>query len=194
MPFHKFGGGGNKKRRGGKRHSKMKTYSLDDLIPSKDYNQSYAYVSQKYGDGRYSIMCYDKVTRMGIASGKLKKSSRIDKGALVLVSLREYQDDKCDIIYHYTAEDIDKLTKSDNINQGFVRSGTLSLIDEENITMQSKTNIQDMVSNGSENSSESDVTVWGDDKDESSKDESNKDNLSGVYSKDEFEEFNIDDL
>ena len=187
MPFHKFGG--NKKRRGGKRHSKMKTYSLDDLIPSKDCNQSYAYVSQKYGDGRYSIMCYDKVTRMGIASGKLKKSSRIDKGALVLVSLREYQDDKCDIIYHYTAEDIDKLTKSDNINQGFVRSGTLSLIDEENITMQSKTNIQDMVSNGSENSSESDVNVWDDDKDES-----NKDNLLGVYSKDEFEEFNIDDL
>ena len=187
MPYTKFGG--NKKRRGGKRHSKMKTYSLDDLIPSKDDNQSYAYVSQKYGDGRYSIMCYDKVTRMGIVAGKLKKSSRIDKGALVLVSLREFQDDKCDIIYHYTAEDIDKLTKSNNINQGFVRSGTLSSNDEENITLQSKTDVQDMVSNGSKNSNESDVEVWCDDKDESK-----NDNLSGVFSKNDFEEFNIDDL
>ena len=65
-------------------------------------------VSQKYGDGRYSIEV-NKV-RMGIVAGN-KKSSRIDKGALVLVSLREYQDNKCDIIYHYTAEDIDKLIK-----------------------------------------------------------------------------------
>lgn len=189
MPRSNYGG--NKKRRGAKRHSKMKTYSLDDLIPSKDDNQVYAYVSQKYGDGRYSIMCYDKVTRMGIVAGKLKKSSRIDKGALVLVSLREYQDDKCDIIYHYTAEDIDKLTKSNNINQGFVRSGTLSANDEENITMQSSADIQDTVSQDSAHSSGSDVQAWSD----SETTIKNKDQERIIQElKEEYEEFNIDDL
>tara|TARA_Y200000002_G_scaffold381644_1_gene396233 strand:+ start:4461 stop:5030 length:570 start_codon:yes stop_codon:yes gene_type:complete len=189
MPRTNFGG--NKKRRGAKRHSRMKTYSLDDLIPSKDDNQAYAYVSQKYGDGRYSIMCYDKVSRMGIVAGKLKKSSRIDKGALVLVSLREYQDNKCDIIYHYTPEDIDKLTKSNNVNLGFVRSGTLSANDEENIKIHSTTDIQDTISHESVHSSGSDIQAWSDNETTVN----NKDQERIIKElKEEYEEFNIDDL
>lgn len=189
MPRGNFGG--NKKRRGAKRHSKIKTYSLDDLIPSKDDNQAYAYVSQKFGDGRYSIMCYDKVSRMGIVAGRLKKSSRIDKGALVLVSLREYQDNKCDIIYHYTAEDIDKLTKSNNINLSFVRSGTLSANDEDNIKMQSTTDMQDIASHDSIHSNGSDVEAWSD----SESTIKNKDQERIINElREEYEEFNIDDL
>ena len=192
MP-RKFTGGGNKKRRGGKRHNKSKTYSLDDLIPSNDDNQSYAYVSQKYGDGRYSIMCYDKVTRMGIVAGRLKKSSRIDKGHLVLVSLRDYQDDRCDIIYHYTDDDIDKLINSNNLNSGFVKSGTLTTEDNTITIGQSVSSntVNDTLSNGSSDSDKLNSNVWNSDE-EILVNENSKEIINDI--KEDYGEINIDDL
>ena len=154
MPTKKFGG--NKRRRGGKRYGKTKTYSLDDLIPSTEDNQVYAHVTQKYGDGRFETMCYDKVTRLGLLRGSLRKSSRVEKGSLVLVSLRDYQDDRCDIVYQYKPDDIEKLQKANKINSTFVKSGKLSCDDDDtsNITQSniSTSHNMDNVSNGSNGS------------------------------------------
>ena len=100
-------GGGNKSKKQGRKNYRKKTLSLDDL--TKDIGQEYGFVQEKFGDGRYKVMCYDKVLRMGIVRGSIKNSCRIQKGSLVLVSLRDFEEMKCDILYEYLPDDIDKL-------------------------------------------------------------------------------------
>ena len=194
MPVKKFGGG-NKKRRGAGRRGKSKTYSLDDLIPSKDDGQAYAFASDKFGDGRYSLMCYDKVTRMGIVAGRLKRTARILKGNLVLVSLRDYQDDKCDIIYHYTPDDIDKLVKNNKINDGFVKSGTLTsdepVINTDTVEAADEADISVHP--------DDDISPWGDDGDTVNKHSKDiikdiNDDFGDFGKSDGYDEINIDDL
>jgi translation initiation factor 1A len=192
MPTKKFGGGC--KRRRGKRNGRSKTYSLDDLVPSVEDNQVYAYVTLKYGDGRYEIMCYDKVTRLGLLRGSLKKNSRIDKGGLILVSLRDYQDDRCDIIYQYKPDDIEKLQKANKINPIFVKSGKLSCDDDTgNITQTNMSTLHNMdnISIGSNESNGLDTESLNSN-DATIVNEHSKQIIEDI--KDDFDEFNIDDL
>ena len=42
-----------------------------------------------------------------------------------MVSIREYEDTKCDIIYEYLPDDIDKLLKNNIISESFVKTGTM---------------------------------------------------------------------
>ena len=130
MVLNRNGGKNTKKK--GRKSNRQKTYSLDDLIPSSSDNQEYGYVTEKYGDGRFSIMCYDKVQRLGIVRGAIKQKSRIVKGSLVLLSLRPYEDAKCDILYQYTEEDINKLTRAKSLHISFIKSGKLSTEDDDN--------------------------------------------------------------
>jgi len=190
MPTKKFGGG-CKKRRGGKRYGRSKTYSLDDLIPSIEDNQVYAHVTQKYGDGRYEIMCYDKVTRLGLLRGSLKNKSRIDKGGLILVSLRDFQDDKCDIIYHYKPDDIEKLQKANKINPIFVKSGKLACDDTAGNITQSNVSALHNMDNISNESNELDTVSFNSD-DPTIVNKHSKQIIEDI--KDDFDEFNIDDL
>tara|TARA_B100000925_G_C22007208_1_gene474249 strand:+ start:1915 stop:2484 length:570 start_codon:yes stop_codon:yes gene_type:complete len=115
--------GGNQAKKKGRKNIQRKTYSLDDLI--KGPGEDYAYVQDKFGDGRFRVICYDKVTRLGIVRGKIKNSCRMLKGSLALVSIREYEDTKCDIIYEYLPDDIDKLLKNNIISESFVKTGTM---------------------------------------------------------------------
>jgi len=61
--------------------------------------------------------------------GKKIKGKKIVEGDLVLVSLRAFQDDKCDIIHKYTVKEANKLRKMGEIPRN-ARIG-LSRIQEE---------------------------------------------------------------
>lgn len=122
--------GGNQAKKKGRKNVQRKTYSLDDLI--KGPGEDYAYVQDKFGDGRFRVICYDKVTRLGIVRGKIKNSCRMLRGSLALVSIRDYEDAKCDIIYEYLPDDIDKLLKNNIISESFIKNGTLKSENIEN--------------------------------------------------------------
>jgi len=122
--------GGNQAKKKGRKNVRKVTYSLDDL--KKGNGEEYAYVTNKFGDGRFNLICYDKVTRLGIVRGKIKNSCRMEKGSLALVSIREYEDSKCDILYHYLPDDIDKLLKNNILNESFIKSGKLNITEEIN--------------------------------------------------------------
>ena len=122
--------GGNQAKKKGRKNVRKVTYSLDDL--KKGDGEEYAYVTNKFGDGRFNLICYDKVTRLGIVRGKIKNSCRMEKGSLALVSIREYEDSKCDILYHYLPDDIDKLLKNNILNESFIKSGKLNITEEVN--------------------------------------------------------------
>lgn len=134
--------GGNKSKKQGRKNYKKKTLSLDDLI--KDVGQEYAFVQDKFGDGRFNVICYDKVSRRATVRGSIRNSCRIQKGSLILVSLREFEEMKCDILYEYLPDDIEKLLNNNIVSEPFIKSGRLNL--EENEQSYSDINfIQDTV-------------------------------------------------
>ena len=69
-------------------------------------------------------MCYDKVKRLGILRGTLKRKVRLDKGDIVLVSKRDFQDSKVDIIAKFTEEEVTKLVLINEMTTSFIESGT----------------------------------------------------------------------
>jgi len=144
--------GGNKAKKGARKNVRRKTYSLNDLKPSIEDNQQYGYVTEKYGDGRFQVMCYDKVSRMGIVRGTIKKKTRLVSGGFVLLSMRDFEDSKCDIIYVYTEDDIDKLIKSNSVEESFAKEGKLSAeqdFDTGSANLESGIEINDIKSYGS---------------------------------------------
>lgn len=118
--------GGKHKHKARKDH-KPKSLNVEEL--KKIAGQEYAFVKEKFSNQHYKLLCYDKVQRLGCLRGKLK-SARIKNADLVLVSIRDFQDDKCDILYHYKEEDLDKLEKINAIDACFIKEGKLS---EENV-------------------------------------------------------------
>ena len=119
--------GGKHKHKAHKDH-KPKSLNIEQL--KKIEGQEYAFVKEKYSSQHYKLLCYDKVERLGCLRGKLRKA-RIKNSDLVLVSIREFQDDKCDIIYHYKEEDLDKLIRSKAVDSSFVKEGKL-IVEEDN--------------------------------------------------------------
>lgn len=115
--------GGNKTKGKARKHNRPRTLNIDDL--KKINGQEYAHVTEKYGDGRYNLICYDKVTRLGIMRGKLKRYARLDRGGFVLVSLRDFEDNKCDIVEVYKEDDIEKLISAREVSSSFVKEGKL---------------------------------------------------------------------
>lgn len=95
MPKSK--GKGGKNRRRGKNDSEGNKRELT----LKEEGQEYAQVSKMLGNGRLDAMCFDGVKRMGHIRGKMRKKVWITQGDIVLVSLRDFQDDQADIILKY---------------------------------------------------------------------------------------------
>ncbi|KAL2263083.1 hypothetical protein VTK26DRAFT_8241 [Humicola hyalothermophila] len=99
MPKNK--GKGGKNRRRGKNENDNEKRELT----FKEEGQEYAQVIKMLGNGRLEAMCFDGVKRLGLIRGKLRKKIWINNGDIILVSLREYQDEKGDVILKYSADE-----------------------------------------------------------------------------------------
>ncbi len=121
MPRNKTGG---KKTKKGKNDviRKFITISKDD----QDC-QRYAVVERALGNNRFELKFLNGDTILGIKRKAIKRNQWITAGATVIVSLREYQKDKCDIIHLYTDEESRKLRK-----RGIIVEEKTSNNDEEN--------------------------------------------------------------
>lgn len=63
-------------------------------------------MTKMLGNGRLEIYCFDNVKRIGHICGRLKKKVWIAMDDIVLVSLRDFQDEKCDIVLKYHPEEV----------------------------------------------------------------------------------------
>lgn len=61
------------------------------------------------GNGRLEVHCFDGKRRIAHICGRLKKKVWIGIDDIVLVGLREYQDEKCDILLKYLPEEVRNL-------------------------------------------------------------------------------------
>ena len=57
------------------------------------------------GNGRLEAQCIDGVKRLCHIRGKMRKRVWVSPGDIVLLGLREYQDEKADVILKYMADE-----------------------------------------------------------------------------------------
>ncbi|CAG8581718.1 218_t:CDS:2 [Paraglomus brasilianum] len=118
MPKNK-GKGGKNRRRGKNENESEKR----ELIFKED-GQEYAQVVKMLGNGRLEAQCFDGEKRLAHIRGKLRKKVWINQGDIILISLRDYQDSKADVILKYTTEEArnlkayGELPENAKINEG----------------------------------------------------------------------------
>ena len=87
----------------------------------KDDDQFYAKINKVNGGGRFVLQCLgEDLELLGICRGNLKNRKSIARGSLVLVSKRDFQPTKCDILYVYDQDEIAVLEKNGDID-GFYK-------------------------------------------------------------------------
>jgi len=101
------------KKKKGKRKGKPSTAKR--ALQLRDEGQEYAKVNKLLGDRRMECLCFDGEIRLAQVRGNMRKWCRIDVDDIVLVSLRDFQDKKVDIIHKYFPEEIRELKKMNEI-------------------------------------------------------------------------------
>ncbi len=96
---------GGKKRKMGKKNNQ----NFERELVFKEEMQDYAQVLRLLGDSRLEVQCMDGNKRMGHIRGTMRKKVWIANGDVVLVALREHENEKCDIILKYTEDEVRKL-------------------------------------------------------------------------------------
>ncbi|KAL5721007.1 hypothetical protein ACHQM5_013617 [Ranunculus cassubicifolius] len=117
-------GKGGKNRRRGKNEEDDETKNKEIIY--KEEGQEYGQVTQMLGNGILEAKCIDGVTRVCHIRGKMHKKVWIASGDIILVGLRDYQDEKADVIHKYTTEaarsliEDGQLPRHIRINEGIV--------------------------------------------------------------------------
>ena len=123
------GKGGKKKRRG---KNDTNIFSRHLILKDSD-DQEYAQVNKLLGNARIEAKCYSKIktnkdskkvvnneednsqfklkTRICLIRGKMRKRVWINANDIVLISLREFDDDKGDVIHKYDDNEVKRLIK-----------------------------------------------------------------------------------
>lgn len=137
--------------KGGKKHKRNKNQNFNDSknLRLKEPGQEYAQITRCLGNCRFNVMCFDGKERLATMCGTMRSRKFVNQNDIVLVSLRDWQDEKCDIIDNYDVNlarklkdkglvpdsiklDVDKqYEEDDDDNMGFVFSTDIPLSDEE---------------------------------------------------------------
>ena len=100
-----------KNKKGGKSFKRQKREDANTQIEYKEHGQEYGQVTKMLGSSRVRISCFDNKERLGIICGKMRKRVWIEIGDIILISLRDFQDDKADVIGKYSAEEARQLKR-----------------------------------------------------------------------------------
>lgn len=105
--------GGKKKKKGRNKNSDQTTRELI----YKEENQDYARVIKLLGDNRVLATngMHDKI--LCIIRGKLRKRAYIHIDDLILISYRDFQSTKADVIHRYTPQEATTLKKYGELNE-----------------------------------------------------------------------------
>lgn len=95
-----------------KKFKKPQTTGVRELI-LKSEGQEYAQVTKILGGCRVEAKCFDGKTRIAHIRGAMTKKAKIWILAddVILVGLRDFQDDKADVIAKYDLDEVRKLKK-----------------------------------------------------------------------------------
>lgn len=111
-------------KKGGRNYKRGKKtiHVQKELIIKETENQEeYGFIKQKLGNGRFTIVCQDGLSRLGIISGKMRKRVWLDINDHVLIAKWDYQNEKCSIIHKYEPHDVQKLIEKQELKKEFVK-------------------------------------------------------------------------
>ncbi|KAI7844099.1 hypothetical protein COHA_002240 [Chlorella ohadii] len=91
----------------------------------------YAQVLRMLGNGRLEAHCMDGVKRLCHIRGKMRKKVWVNTGDIVLVGLRDYQDEKADVILKYMADEARSLKAYGELPENIRVNDTDALNEEE---------------------------------------------------------------
>ena len=82
--------------------------------------QQYAKIVNMLGDRRVTVTFADASERLALIPGRFRKRVWMTRGDIVLVSVRDFQDDKVDIIHKYRADEARSLCSYGEIPASFL--------------------------------------------------------------------------
>lgn len=104
-------------KKGGNKSKKQKNSTIDPVQRILEFKnteefQEYAQIKKALGNSRFEAYFFDGKTRIAHCGKGLKRNKMFVKvGNLVIVSLRTFQDLKCDILYIYNSDEVKQLKK-----------------------------------------------------------------------------------
>ena len=105
-----------KKKRKKKITAPVGARKILDLV--KTEGQEYAKVTTLLGNRRVALDCMDGKNRLGRIRGNMKKKRIfINKNDYVLISLRDFQDDKADLLDKYTPQEVKRLIRAGEMTE-----------------------------------------------------------------------------
>ena len=84
-------------------------------LPNIKENEMFGIADQLLGASKIRVMCEDGQSRMGRIPGKIKKRMWIREGDLLIISIWDFQPDKCDVRFRYTKTQASNLSKRNKI-------------------------------------------------------------------------------
>ena len=111
-----------KNKKGGKKHKKNKRDSYESSalrLKEELEGQEYAQVTRCKGNCRFDVRCGDGKERAAILCGAMRKRRFIGMRDLVLISIRDFQDNICDIIDSYDENQSRKLKDGGHLPDSF---------------------------------------------------------------------------
>lgn len=125
-------------KKGGKKYKKKKTVTdVERPLEFKIEGQEYCQVVKLLGNCRLEGQCFDGKTRLCHIRGSMRKKVWLTSGDIVLVSLRDFEDAKCDVILKYTVKEARNLKSygelPSNVKINEAVDKTENEIDEEDI-------------------------------------------------------------
>lgn len=92
---------GGREEKGNDTHPHNAPHSHPPTPPPTEYAQ----VIKMLGNNRLEAQCIDGVKRLCHIRGKMRKKVWVNAGDVVLLGLREFQDEKADVILKYAADE-----------------------------------------------------------------------------------------
>jgi translation initiation factor 1A len=126
MPKNK--GKGGKNRRKGKTDGS--TAVKRELLFKED-GQEYAKVVKLLGNCNLSLECADEVQRIGHIRGSMRKKVWVKLHDVCLISLRDFQDNKADIIHVYDADEVRMLCSYGELSKQWDGMGDSGFLEEQ---------------------------------------------------------------
>ncbi len=115
----------------------------------------YAQVLKILGNGRLEAQCFDGTKRLCHIRGKMRKKVWVGQGDIVLISLRDFQDGKADVILKYNADEARQLKSYGELPES-------AKINESNVAEEGVNDIQfefENADNAEESESESEDSI-----------------------------------
>lgn len=106
-------------KKSSKKHKKSTTEHSNKILIYKSEMQQYGKIDKLLGEMRVNVILPDNTEILGVIQGKFRKRVWFKSGDVVLVSRRDFQENKVDIIHKYSENDIKKLVREYEIPSYF---------------------------------------------------------------------------